>query len=147
MRGFLLTFFDFYLFLAVLGLPCYAGFSLVLASGVCSLWCMGFSLGWLLLSRSMSFRVQTQYSQCMVSVAPRHVGFPWITDRMSPASAGGFFTTEPPVKASATAAAAKSRQSCLTLCNPIDSSPIGSSVPGILQARILECVAISFSNA
>ena len=46
-----------------------------------------------------------------------------------------------------TAAAAKSLQSCPTLCNPIDSSPPGSSVPGILQARILEWVAISFSNA
>ena len=46
-----------------------------------------------------------------------------------------------------TAAAAKSLQSCLTLCDPIDSSPLGSSVPGILQARILERVAISFSNA
>ena len=45
------------------------------------------------------------------------------------------------------AAAAKSLQSCLTLCNPIDSSPLGSSVPGIFQARILEWVAISFSNA
>ena len=38
-------------------------------------------------------------------------------------------------------------QSCPTLCDPIDSSPLGSSVPGILQARILEWVAISFSNA
>ena len=47
----------------------------------------------------------------------------------------------------ATAAAAKSLQSCLTLCDPIDSSPSGSSVPGILQARTLEWVAISFSNA
>ena len=47
----------------------------------------------------------------------------------------------------AAAAAAKSLQSCLTLCNSIDSSPLGSSVPGILQARILEWVAISFSNA
>ena len=45
------------------------------------------------------------------------------------------------------AAAAKSLQLCLTLCNPIDRSPHGSSVPGILQARILEWVAISFSNA
>ena len=45
------------------------------------------------------------------------------------------------------AAAAKSLQLCLTLCDPIDSSPLGSSVPGILQARILEWVAISFSNA
>ena len=46
-----------------------------------------------------------------------------------------------------TAAAAKSLQSCLTLCDPIDSSLPGSSVPGILQARTLEWVAISFSNA
>ena len=45
------------------------------------------------------------------------------------------------------AAAAKSLQSCPTLCDPIDSSPLGSSVPGILQARTLEWVAISFSNA
>ena len=47
----------------------------------------------------------------------------------------------------AAAAAAKLLQSCLTLCNPIDSSPPGSAVPGILQARTLEWVAISFSNA
>ena len=46
-----------------------------------------------------------------------------------------------------TAAAAKSLQLCPTLCDPIDGSPLGSSVPGILQARILEWVAISFSNA
>ena len=46
-----------------------------------------------------------------------------------------------------TAAAAKSLQSCPTLRNPIDGSPLGSSVPGILQARILEWIAISFSNA
>ena len=44
------------------------------------------------------------------------------------------------------AAAAKLLQSCLILCDPIDSSPPGSSVPGILQAT-LECIAISFSNA
>ena len=47
----------------------------------------------------------------------------------------------------AAAAAAKSHQSCLTLCDPIDSSPPGSSVPGILQGRTLEWVAISFSSA
>ena len=41
----------------------------------------------------------------------------------------------------------KSLQSCLTLCDPIDGSPPGSTVPGILQARILEWIAISFSNA
>ena len=47
----------------------------------------------------------------------------------------------------AAAAPAKSLQSCPILCNPIDGSPPGSSVPGILQARILEWVAIFFSNA
>ena len=45
------------------------------------------------------------------------------------------------------AAAAKSLQSCPTLCDPMDGSPPGSPVPGILQARTLEWVAISFSNA
>ena len=44
-------------------------------------------------------------------------------------------------------AAAKSLQSCPTLCDPIDSSPPGSAVPGILQATTLEWIAISFSNA
>ena len=48
---------------------------------------------------------------------------------------------------SAAAAAAKSLQSCPTLCNPIDGSPPGSAIPGILQARTLEWVAISFSKA
>ena len=48
--------------------------------------------------------------------------------------------------AAAAAAAIKSLQSCPTLCNPIDGSPPGSSVPGILQTRILEWVAISFST-
>ena len=43
-------------------------------------------------------------------------------------------------------AAAKSPQSCLTLCDPIDGNPLGSPVPGILQARTLEWVAISFSK-
>ena len=47
----------------------------------------------------------------------------------------------------AAVAAAKSLQSCLTLCDPIDSSPPGSPIPGIIQARKLEWVAISFSNA
>ena len=44
------------------------------------------------------------------------------------------------------AAAVKSLQSCLTLCDPIDGSPPVSPIPGILQARTLEWVAISFSN-
>ena len=47
----------------------------------------------------------------------------------------------------AAATAAKSLQSCPTLCDPIDDLQPGSSVPGILQARMLEWVAISFSNA
>ena len=58
--------------------------------------------------------------------------------------------TEPPGKpihTLAAAAAAKSLQSCPTLCDPIDGSPPGSTVPGILQARTLEWVAISFSSA
>ena len=45
------------------------------------------------------------------------------------------------------AAAAKSLQSCLTLCDPIDSSSPGSPIPGILQARTQEWVSVSFSNA
>ena len=49
--------------------------------------------------------------------------------------------------AAAAAAAAKLLQSCPTLCDPIDSSPPGFPVPGILQARTLEWVAISFSDA
>ena len=73
---------------------------------------------------------------------------------------GGFFSTwatrEAPKllrsgpkssAAAAAAAAAKSLQSCPTLCNPMDGSPPGSPVPGILQARTLEWVAISFSHA
>ena len=50
------------------------------------------------------------------------------------------------VLAAAAAAAAKSLQSCPTLCDPIDGSPPGSSVHGVLQARTLEWVAISFSS-
>ena len=50
-------------------------------------------------------------------------------------------------KVDSAAAAAKSLQSCPTLCDPIDGSQPGSPVPGILQARTLEWVAISFSNA
>ena len=52
-----------------------------------------------------------------------------------------------PLAAAAAAAAAKLLQSCPTLCDPIDGSPPGSPVPGILQARTLEWDAISFSNA
>ena len=51
------------------------------------------------------------------------------------------------LNSSAAAAAAESLQSCPTLCDPIDGSLPGSAIPGILQARTLEWVAISFSNA
>ena len=53
---------------------------------------------------------------------------------------------EPKSDVGVSAAAAKLHQSCPTLCDPTDGSPPGSSVPGILQARILGWVAISFSN-
>ena len=56
------------------------------------------------------------------------------------------WTEEPGRLQSAAAAAAKSLQSCPTLCDPIDGNPPSSPVPGILQARTLEWVAISFSN-
>ena len=52
----------------------------------------------------------------------------------------------PSMMPAATAAAAKSRQSCPTLCDPIDSSPPGSSIHGILQARVVEWGAIAFSE-
>ena len=61
---------------------------------------------------------------------------------MSPVLVGRFFFTTV-----AAAAAAKSLQSCPTLCDPIDGSPPGSPAPGVLQARTLEWVAISSSNA
>ena len=65
----------------------------------------------------------------------------------SPALAGGFFVTEPPGKPEwFTCLLAKSLQSCLTLCDPMDCSPLGSSVHRILQARILEWVAMPSSR-
>ena len=76
-------------------------------------------------------------------LAPRHVESPRPGIKLvSPALQRGLLTTGPPA-----AAAAKSLQSCPTLYDPIDGSPPDSPVPGILQARTLEWVAISFSNA
>ena len=70
------------------------------------------------------------------------------TTRLRPAQALSLSGRGTPGKSlHLSAAAAKSLQSCLTLCNPIDGSPPGSAVPGILQARTLEWVATSFSNA
>ena len=57
-----------------------------------------------------------------------------------------FYSERKAAAAAAAAAAAESLQSCLTLCNPIDGSLQGSAVPGIFQARILEWVAIAFSE-
>ena len=67
--------------------------------------------------------------------------FPWAPAIMN------FFLSFFFFKESAAAAAAKSLQLCPTLCDPIDGSPPGPAIPGILQARTLEWVAISFSNA
>ena len=79
------------------------------------------------------------FSCCMWDLVP----CPGIEPRPPPLEAQSL-TTGPPRQSPA--AAAKSLQSCPTLCDPIDGSPPGSSVHGILQARILEWVAISFSN-
>ena len=67
----------------------------------------------------------------------------------SPALQADSLPTDPPGKTrySNAAAATKLLQSCSTLCDPIDGSPLASAVPGILQARTLEWVAISFSSA
>jgi len=65
----------------------------------------------------------------------------------SPTVVGWFLSFKCQLKCYFLAAAAKSRRSCPTLCDPIDGSPPGSPVPGILQARTLKWVAISFSNA
>ena len=59
----------------------------------------------------------------------------------------GTQTSQSAAAAAAAAAAAMSLHSCPTLCDPVDSTPPGSPIPGILQARTLEWVAISFSNA
>ena len=86
------------------------------------------------------------------SMGSRRVGHNW-SDLAAPAAVVGKHSIKANklyllISASAIrTAAAKSLQSCPTLCDPIDRSPLGSSVPGILQARTLEWVAISFSNA
>ena len=72
----------------------------------------------------------------------RHSFLPVLSEHMK-----GVTLERNPMDVAAAAAAAKSLQSCPTLCDPKDGSPPGSSVPGILQAKTLEWVAISFSNA
>ena len=94
---------------------------------------------------SMGFTKQ-EYWSGLPCPAPGDLPGPGIepVSLISPALAGRFFTTSTTWEAAATAA--KSLQSCPTLCNPIDGSPPGSPVPGILQARTPEWVAISSSN-
>ena len=72
--------------------------------------------------------------KCKRKICLHHCYSPWSLDWQ-------------PIGHVAAAAAAKSLQSCPTLCDPVDGSPPGSTVPGILQARTLEWVAIFFSNA
>ena len=112
------------MYLAAQGLHCYP--QAVSCCGGCSLVavCGGFSLWWLLVLRSTGSRARAQW----LTVVHR---------RSCPVVCG----------MSPGAAAAESLQSCPTLCDPIDGSPPGSPVLGILQARTLEWVAISFSNA
>ena len=81
---------------------------------------------------------------CPLLPSSPHSKLPWgLRERWRRASLGKFLSG--PQNWAATAA--KSLQSCLTLCDPIDGSPSGSRIPGILQARTLEGVAIAFSNA
>ena len=75
-------------------------------------------------------------------LSPTHVGDAQFSCELGSALRGAVLG-----QFSNSAATAKSLQSCPTLCDPIDGSPPGSAVPGILQARTLEWVAISFSNA
>ena len=135
------------------------------------LWCTGFSLRWFLLLGAQALgsrahylwladpRVCTLLVWCMGFSCPWHVESSWARDQTCVPCISRHILIHYTTKevlflifkfqfiAAAAAAAAKSLQSCLTLCDPIDSSPPGSAVPGILQARTLEWVAISFSNA
>ena len=90
---------------------------------------------------------QQEYWSGLLFLSPGNLPDPEI-ELTSPALAGGFFTAVPPGKPIQfdAAAAAKSPQLCPTLCNLIDGSPLGSSVPGILQARTLEWVAMPSSR-
>ena len=91
-------------------------------------------------SLSMEFSRQEYWSGLPIP-SPGNLPVPGI-EPLSPTLQADSSSFEPPA-----AAAAKLLQLCLTLCDPIDGSPPGSPVPGILQARTLEWVAISFSSA
>ena len=110
-----------------------------------SLWPGGLQTAWLLCPWGFS---KQEYWSGLLCPPPGDLPNPGIK-RRSPALQADSLLSEPAEKPSNrwVAAAAKSLQLCPTLCYPIDSSPPGSPVPGILQARTLEWVAISFSNA
>ena len=106
----------------------------------------------LLLKLSTLWPLGTPAIGSWASVTPRHcVVCIWVyvlsTSLLSVTSGCSRFILYSSYPSLAAAAAAKSLQSCLTLCDPRDSRPPGSPVPGILQARTLEWVAISFSSA
>ena len=97
---------------------------------------------------SLSWIRQFHSPKTMVSMQPSPIKR--LQDNLAWAADGlGEITPLSVVKSESCSAAAtaKSLQLCLTLCDPIDGSPLGSSVPGILQTRTLEWAAISFSNA
>ena len=102
----------------------------IMCSPTVSVWIEIHSFFILSARHSMSQHCSFHHTQCSVSPGD----YWWEASVMIP-------------KLPAAAAAAKSLQLCPTLCDPIDGSPAGSPVPGILQARILEWVAISYSNA
>ena len=86
-------------------------------------------------------RFQQYVNQVMILLATK-----WLPKTVNKCLCTSFLSLYP-IRDTATATAAKSLQSCLTLCDPIDGSLPGSPVPGILQARTLEWVAMSFSKA
>ena len=149
-----------YLFLTVLSLHRCAGLFLVVASQGYSLVVLRkFSLLWLLLLWSTGSRAH-RISSCGSPALGRRLKScgtqAWLlcrtwdllrsgTEPMSPTLAGGFLITEPPGKPKP-ALKVKVTRSCPIFCGPMDCSPPGSSVRGILQTRILEWVAISFSR-
>ena len=118
---------------------------------------MASSIQWTWVGANSERRWRTGKSGMLQSMGSQRVGHDWVTkqkQRQSPQKTPVFFLLIRIFKINSlgffqiyTAAAAKSLQSCPTLCGPIDSSPPGSSIPGILQARTLDWVAISFSNA
>ena len=101
------------------------------SSNICLYFFLSYN-GFLSLSIELKQYVPPTQKSCELEVAEK-----------SRAQVGDISLKRTPVASSGAAAAAKSLQSCLTLCDPIDGSPPGSPIPGILQARILEWVAIT----